>query len=336
VKSEKNCTFAGNISESLCRKQHVIMSNKNERKVKLRSFRVSYKAPDKSTSGLLGMLSNRLHNSLVGVRKMPINQDDPNKEEDCLSDFDIKEKSWIYATMIHVTQAKNISGIPDDFMERNKMKIEELNSAESGTSSVCKDYYYFLLNDDFLITNLKFNVSIKGFQTYVNWLLQNERDDLFEFSPVITKQKEIKMSTINKMVVKDASIHGILTKEELGGQKRFSIAGDVLKKLMVGVDTFDQIMESGIISAKLFVKFNKPKGMQEDVYERTMSACMKPISDVGDVTFQTKSGAIIKGDELLKTKDVSIITTESGQLSEKNLQQEMEQFLKDLRDENNN
>lgn len=89
---------------------------------------------------------------------------------------------------------------------------------------------------------------------------------------------------------------------------------------------------SQIISAELILKLTKPRKMSEEEYQRLYGAYLKPISDIDNISFKDKNGNQIKGKDVLKTKNVNIETTETGELVEPQLNQEMIRFLNELKE----
>lgn len=57
---------------------------------------------------------------------------------------------------------------------------------------------------------------------------------------------------------------------------------------------------------------------------------LKPVSDLDNISFKTRSGTSVTGNELQKTKLVEVDTTDTGKLNEQTLSQQMELFIKEL------
>ena len=61
---------------------------------------------------------------------------------------------------------------------------------------------------------------------------------------------------------------------------------------------------------------------------------LKPIADLENFEFITRNNKrIVKGKQILRIKEVSIETTESGMLNESQLSQEMARFIRELENE---
>ena len=223
------------------------------------------------------------------------------------------------------------SKIPDDFLEHEQITISELEKDdESGQKMRFKENYYFFMNDSFLVTNFQANTHIKRFQTYINWLIQNERVDiLYEFTPRVNSVEKIPLSEIKNIEVKDSAIYSD-DSDKVHRNSLLTIKDDFLKHFLNDVKDFDEIIKQQVVSAQLLLKFNKPKEMKKEDYERVMGAYLKPITETDDVTFVTKKGKRINGTDLIMTKDVIIELTESKMISEEQLFQEMELYIKEI------
>lgn len=301
--------------------------------IKLRAFRIENKDIIKDNSGILGILSNKLSGSKIEIRKMRLHEEDIKREEDLISDFNIKEQNFVSGVILRITHSEYVPNIPDDFLQQEKISINELKKIEiQGSSTVYKEHYYFLLDNNFVITNLQANLPIKRFQVYMNWLLNQERENLYEFTPIVISQKNTKLSDINKITIRDTKVGGAKNQENTG-QKKLTLSLDTLSNLINDVSTLDKIIENNIVSAELLIKFKKPRKMSEEDYQKIMGAYMKPISETDDISFTTKKHGIIRGSDILKTKLVGIEITETKKINEPQLFQEMELFLSELRNE---
>ena len=103
--------------------------------------------------------------------------------------------------------------------------------------------------------------------------------------------------------------------------------------LAINANNLQQLLDKKILSAQLLVKFTKPRKMEEEDYEKLLGAYMKPIGDDEGVTFKLKNGKSVKGTNILRTKDVEIEMIDEVRISENDLAQEMESFLRELNNE---
>jgi hypothetical protein len=311
------------------------MANKTKSQ-RLRAFRIENNEITQSNSGLLNNLTYKLNGSKAENRRMQLNSEDIKREEDLISDFNISDQNFVSGVILRITHAEDVPNIPDEFLQHEKISINELDKIEAGTSIIYKEHYYFLLSDSLLITNLQNNITIPRFQTYINFLLEKERGTvLYEFTPLVIPQREMQLSDIDKIIVRDPSV-GRNDEQENTGHKKFKLDLDYISSLFRDVVPLDEMLENNIISAELLISFKKPRKISNDDYQRMLGAYMKPISDTDNITFNTKKHGKIKGSEINRTKLVDIELTETGKINEPQLYQAMEKFLNELKSENNN
>lgn len=307
---------------------------KNQKQVKLRAFKIENNDLALSESDLQTKLATLLDETIANDRRMQLNQDDIKREEDLISDFNAT-KNFLSGVMLRITHAEDVPNIPDQFLEHKKISINELDDIDPGSSVVYNGHYYFLLNGKYVITNLRGNLPIKRFQVYINWFLEKERGDkLYEITPIVTEHKVTQLADLKGIVVKDSDIHPDSPQEETG-LKRLNLPEKLLPDLFKDVTNLDEMIEKNIVSAFVTLKFRKPKGVSKEEYQKFMGAYLKPISETDDVSFLTKKNGRITGSDILKTKIVDIELTATNKISEPQLYQEMEQFLKEVTNENN-
>jgi hypothetical protein len=309
------------------------MAREKDKRIMLRAFCIKNDKITQANSGLLDTLSEKLTESAANDRLMRLNPEDVKREEDLISDFNVNGHNFVSGVMLRLAHAEDVPNIPEEYLTREKIPLVELDSIEAGSSIIYKEHYYFLLDNDFVITNLLSNITITRFQTYINWLLKKERGpNFYEFTPMVVKQPGIKISEINKITVKDLSVAS--ADEQAVGQKKFSLSLDSFTNLLSDVDSLDDMVKNNIISAELLIKFTKPRKMSDEDYQKIMGAYMKPISDSDNISFSTKRGGPkIKGSDVLKIKPVNVDLTETGKISEPHLYQEMEIFLREIKNE---
>ena len=306
------------------------------KKQTLKAFIINNSKLSKDKSWLLGKFINKLNKSIAQSRRMILNKDDANKEEDLISDFNINEGHFVSGVMLRLMNSTNLPNIPDTLLQPEKISLNDLDKLIVGSSVIYKTHYYFILNGEYYITNSTKDISISSFQTYINWFLSTERGDQFyEFTPVVELSNEIRLGDINKISIKENSPTFTDSKQN-HEKKKFSIHRDFLNNLITDVPSLQQIIENNILSAELLIKFVKPNKMSKKDYQDIMGTYMKNISDIENVTFSTKKHGIIKGTDILKTKTVEIELTKTDKLNENQLYQEMEKFLSELKNENNN
>lgn len=302
--------------------------------IKLRAFRVSNAVIDKKNSGLLNILSETLNGTVAKDRTMLLNVDDETKEQDLFSDYNYRENTSIAGTVLRIASGNDIPNIPDDYLYKEKITINELDSLDLPSTTIYKNHYYFLLNDSFLITNLTGNTTIKRFEVYVNWFLENVRkDQIFEFSPCTKTIPKTKLSDLKSIAFKNNVVGPTFNENKESDfmkSKLSKLSGDFMRFFVNDVSKLEKLKEAQIISAELYIKFSKPKKMKREEYENITGALLKPIADSDDVEFTTTNGIKMKGSEMLRTKMVKIEMTENGKISEPHLFLEMEKYLNEV------
>ena len=303
--------------------------------IKLRAFNIENNDPKYERCPILDMLSSKLEKSTIAEdRRIQLNQDDPNEESDLISDFDISRKDlYIFGTVIRVTASKGTPNLPDDLFKQKKIPFTKLKSLELKEKFIYRSHFYFATDGKHLVVTLPQNRTISAFQAYINDYLKSERRDfLFEFTPLIVATPETKVSNIKSIKFKDSQVK-IKTHDPAGSSnntiktKLMRIKEELLKVILKDAPDFDKIMEEGFVSAELLIKFASKKS---DDAQKYLGAVLKPIADTDNIEIKTNNGGTIKGSTLQKTKDVELGTTESNMISETELSQAMETFLKEL------
>lgn len=316
------------------------MGKAKTKPIKLRAFKVINKDLKKNSSDLMRLLNQRLVNSVVKDRMMILNAEDEFKESDLIANFDIKKDSYIFGSIMRVTQKEGVPQLPDSFLNESKIDIEELKSLTADTSLIYKSHYYFILNDDFVITTLPVTTTIKCMETYINSIMDDIRDDsLFGFNTMMKKQEQIRMGDIKDIRIKNSTVPinamSKMSNEQTYVQKMVDISFSAVKHFMSEKTNISEEDLQQIVSAELLIKFVRPKGMKKDIYEEKLGAIMNPVSDTDDVVFYTKTGPVT-GSEIMRISPIKVELTENGRISEKDLKLQMEEFLLELKNEKDN
>lgn len=167
-----------------------------------------------------------------------------------------------------------------------------------------------------------------------HWLL----NEMYEVNPLVSNDILPDLSQIKDITVHDSFLGKSPSSREMTKQKSSFNLGAIARDLI-----FDSISDTKgltrheldqMISAKLVIEFRKPKKDDSDEVKKAFSALLKPISDLDNFEFQTRNKRkLVKGKDVLRIKEVSIDTTESQQLSEQHLAQEMANFILELANE---
>ncbi|WP_118803048.1 hypothetical protein [Haemophilus haemolyticus] len=305
-----------------------------DKQIKLRAFEISNKSLSQS-SQILVNLKDKLDKSIcVNERRMRLNSDDPKQEEDLLSAFQTN-KNTLFATMLRIAPGSNIQHIDETLFQKPNLSISDLLSTELNTSAIYKSHYYFALSSQYLVTNLPMTTTITRLQTYINWLL----DELFELSPVIELKEEYDLDHVQSFTIRDAEM-STDTKTDANKGKNpepssmmkeiTNLAMDKIKGLFQHAADYEDIDFSELISAKLVIQLKKVTESTPDEIKKALSATLKPMADLDNISFKTRHGTTVKGSELPKTKSVTVDTTDTGKINEQTLFQQMELFIKEL------
>ncbi|MDV3814172.1 hypothetical protein CMU15_00305 [Elizabethkingia anophelis] len=298
-----------------------------QKTITLRAFRIENNDITRSTVDVKELLEAKLESTTVEARRMLLSNND--NEEDLICDYLLSDH-FVFAAVLRIKPRGDVPNIPDNLFNSNKFVISTLDELEIDSSLVYKDHFYFLLNNKYVVTNLPRTTGVARLQTYINYVLEDEREDtIYELTPLIQDTPEYKLRDLNKIKIQDPNISVVEGNNREENQTR-SLSLSMLTDLLSSVKDIDSHRLDQIVSAELLLKFKKPRKMSQDDYQRVLGAYMKPISETENVTFYPKKGVPVSGSDILKTKSVDVELTQSGKLSEQHLKQEMERFLKEL------
>lgn len=304
---------------------------------KLRAFKITNLAIDVKGTSIKNLLCQKLSGSLAKNRRLLINPKDPAQEEDLISDFILEPSKYVTGAMLRIRPSDDIKDIPDSLFDSEIINLESLEDLQTTSSIIYKEHYYFLINDKYLICTLHGTKTITNFQTYINWILQDLRENsLFEFTPIVSVQPNLRLSDIKSLKVFDPDVNESNNFESKTRTQKNLLPLHFIKEYLRDVNTLDETTLSEVISAELVIKFSKPSTISKEEYQNTLGALLKPISDTDNITIYPKKGRPISGKDVLKIKEVNIETTESNQISRTQLIQEMERFVLELENEENN
>lgn len=321
----------------------IIVSNmsaaKNTKPVRLRAFRFENNLVSEPNNKILSILSQKLSNTTAQARRMPLNSEEKDKEEALISYYEHRNGLAVMGIVLRIAPSNESHTIPDNLFDKNKIGMTELESIENEAEYIQKDHYYFYLNDKYVITTLRSNITIARFQAYLNWLLREERQSkLYELSPIIALPPTTSLNELKSIALTDTSIHS-QSKADIPvgtGTIKTSIkkaALESLKDLFVDTRSFEEIKNSQILTAEILIKFIKPKGMTKEEFSKFMAATLKPVSESDNVILKTKNKGTLTGRDIQKSKSVEIELTDSGNLNEQDLWQNMEKFINELAQE---
>ncbi len=296
--------------------------------VKLRAFRINQTSElsteDRSLISLLQQVFTPA--SIVQDRTMQLNE--VEDEEDVLPFFKWNsKKNFVFGMIMRVLKNDITQGIPSDLYDRESFSISDIDGAES--VDTCKSFYYIALNEKFLVTNLPGNLPINRVETFINYLVSEQRRGIYKFVPVMTIPEELPLSQIRKIVIgENISLHA--STEGIGSSIK-TLSKEVIAHLLGENPNITELTENDIIQANLVLKFRKkPTDMPKEEYEQLLGQMARPLLDDRGICIETKQGKKISGEMIRREKRITVDITETGRVNEKNLMQEMELFITEL------
>lgn len=309
--------------------------------MKLRAFTIDNPDFNQRSTDILSALRNKLLTSEnANARKMVLNEQDENREADLISNYnhDSADQEPLFCTMLRIAPGNNVQHVSEVLMGKNLFSLDELDEDElNRAAAIYKSHYYFALTDQFLVTNLPGNRTIRQLQTYLNWLLGT----LYELTPMIDTVQVDSLRDIKNITFQDSAISPWTTKEtDTGssiGEKRINIghiAADYLRSILASqtdVKYLDEIELEQMISAKLIIQFKRQRKNSPEEIQKAYGALLKPIADLDDIAITDKNGKVLmNGKSIQKTKTVKIDRTTTGKPNEQTISQEMRTFLLEL------
>lgn len=320
---------------------------KNTKKLKLRAFSnvtIDTKndknaATKNATKALANEFYKKLENTKSSQeRMMPLTESISDMEYDLCCTFKEQEydqKKYLFGTMLRIKKAKDVGDIPEALLAQKKFDISSILTDKKDNTSYSEiNSFYFLMRGKHVVCTLQTNRTIKSFETYINWLLKTQMNQL---CPKLIKQGNMKLSDIRDMTF--GSMSSITTNTQNGTtqqNKMINIGLDALGTFIknIGKDTIDLtgVKWENILTAKLILKIKKPKEISDDEFEKRYGAVLKIIQDTDDITITDKNGKKIKGSDIELRQEIEIDLTEGGMLNEATLEAEMVKFINDLED----
>lgn len=278
--------------------------------------------------------------STAAGRRMPLNAEDPDR--DLLANFSwATNNTYMFGMMLRIIPADNGGVLDESLFERPTITMADVNAGNAEQSQY-KDHFYFAINNNYVVTSLSGNLNIDRLQTYINWLLREVRGErLFLFTELTKMPEGVPYNQISdiQFVGGGNTISSVPTENESStiSTSLGNITNEVLEKLF-GRDTenLEKIRSNQLVEARLFIKLKrKPREMAQDEFQRVMGAIATNITNDSGIVVRTKDGNKYTGAEIKIKKPVSIECIESNRIVEEQLKQEMELFLNEIREQQN-
>lgn len=316
------------------------MARTSNKKVILRAFRIENSTISEPNSSILPFLGQILTDeSKAGDRTLQLNEQE--EDRDLLSNFEWRHNnSNLFGMMMRIIPAESGGVIASDLFERNKIAITDVD-AGSPDQKQYKDHFYFALNNAYLVTNLAGNANIMRLQTYLNWLLVNVRGErIFQFTELTKLPDGVAFSNIEQIEFVGGGhvVTAPTTSQEPSTVTTMlhNLSDAVLSQIVNDTASLEEIRNSQVIEAKLFLKVKKkPKEMAMEDYQRVMGAIATNITNDDGIVLKTKDGNKYTGEAIKVKKEIEVERTTGNRIVEEQLKQEMELFLTELRTQSN-
>lgn len=320
----------------------------SEKKVKIKVFVLeegSTNLTESEQSSILALIEQALNENRKAVndRRMPLNKQD--KDEDLLSSYQWHKgnNQYVFGLMIRLIPTETAQMFSSSLFDQDQVTLQELteqakielNSNTDKKSRVCAEYFYFMLSDKYLLTNLSTRLqSIERLQTYLNWLIDKQRKKLYSFQPKLVLPDPIQIKDIKSFELGDGSkIRANLNNEQTNIATKFKdLSVTLLGTLFKDCPELHDIDLSDVFSAKLVISVlkRKPKDLSKDDFQKVMGALIKPLTEESGFSIIDKGGRSLSGEEIKLVKEIKIETTTNNFLNEEQLKQKMEEILNDL------
>ncbi len=161
-----------------------------------------------------------------------------------------------------------------------------------------------------------------------SWLEKLDKGGIANIRSKIKTCEQIKLSEIKHIYFKSSN-KDVESRDDFS---IFDLSIDVLKKLLLDTKNLSEIINDNIFSAKLMINISKPRKMDNKDYEKLLGTYMTPLSDEDRVSFKLKNGKTVSGENMLQYKDVEVELIDDSRISNIDLIQEMEKYLKELKE----
>lgn len=314
--------------------------SRKAKNVTLRAFSIKEDGAITSSGKVLNLLRAKLsESSTAKERCMLLSMEDPNQEKDLISNFEeAANPESIFCTMLRIAPGEDSQHITSDLLEKPSFALDDLQNIYSqddiSIPVICKEHYYFSINDNYLVTNLRSGKTAKDLQIYLAWIMD---DDLFELYPLTELPEGISLKDIRNITFSGGSLsyndNGTAKGDDESGIKSVKLgklAMGVIANLLSDTKELSQHDLERYITAELVLKIKKPSASEKEDFQKSMGAILMPVADLESIAIRPKKGKTITGKELAKEKIVEISVTESGKLVEQALRQEMSKFINEL------
>lgn len=280
--------------------------------------------------GLLSLLKKKVEGSLIADRKIEENKEDADSASIIMNSFEFG-KNHCFGSIIKVKDGNETELLPKTFLGKNSVSLEELSSLDSDSFAIVYQYY-FMLNNQLLVTDFYNNSETYPFEVYLNQLLKNDRDCLYELVPYIDQNPNIRPDQIKNFALADSYLNQQVGDETLGVTKNLSLKGEIIQMFFGEIDNIGGYKISDIVNPRLVFDVLKPKKISDEDFSNCVGRILKSVTNPDDLITELKGGAgKVKGGKLLKTQKVTVGITNNGYVDESSYSLMMEKFLESMK-----
>lgn len=269
------------------------------KKVTYRVFTIQNASLSHDAADLKDELRARLAESNIEQRLIPVNEDD-TCTNDLLGSFSpatgAPDPGYFYGVMMRLKPAKEIKALPDNYLTLPELSEAELQEIqEVAGKTVCSGIFHFLIRGTFLITDLPQIQTTAALERYINRFLG---DAQYSFRPYL-QHKDLRLNDISQVVFKET--FAPMPQNEGNPVSIKTPVRKLFQYISPEVKGLNKIIAANIVSANMIIKFEKPRKMTPQEYNKQLSAILAPIQDLENVYFTLHSGMKILGSDLVYT-----------------------------------
>lgn len=299
----------------------------------LRGFSVNYRSTDLSNQDnqLMKLMKDKLKNSTVSDRAYFENEDDANSDRIIMNDYDL-QKSYCFGSIIKVREGKDTGVLPKTLLQEEMVSLSDI--AELKEENLVIVYqYYFLIKENFIVTDFYSPSEVYPFEVYLNYILKDVRNGVYELVPYVEVNPEIAPGNIKRITVSNSFLQKQIGDSTVGiSSTNVSLKDKMLQKIFGETGKLGEYNLADIVDAKLVLDFVKPKGVSEEDFQKQLGSSIKPFNNPDDFEAELKRGrGKIKGGELLKVKKVKVPVTDNGFIKEADYLLMMEKFIAEMK-----
>lgn len=304
------------------------------KEVKMRAYRIvtANDTVTKKDATLLDILPSDMKATNLEERLMVLSEIDKFSEKDTLAYLKEVGKGVYFGMMVRLRPT-----IQDGVLEEKKLKNESIELSDFITKELdgikglsYKEHYYFALSNKYIIVS--FSSSPRKLFTYLNWLIRNSSDLLFDYRSVMKKKlsKDTKISKLEykpKYATKGQATTSSAT-NTVYRRRLDQMTFEMVKGLFSNTEGLDEALAEGGIDATLVISFNRAT-LKKENRDNLLQLEVDHLDNPEDFFVDTSDGRFSLA-EMPYTDVQKIEVTEQGFLSEPALIQRMKIIMSDL------